>query len=249
MKKHKNASWLLEKYWNDNLSLNQIANICNTTKKRIYYWMKKFNIPRRSLSEANHIAKANHCQLSSKTIEWIEGELLGDAYVQINKWSGRFLYTSKYKEYVEYISKVLKKSGIEQSGKIIRRINNQYKSTSYNYCSKAYPELKSLCNKWYSDGKKIVPKDIELTPLTCRQWFIGDGNLGQCNKNPYIRLATCGFSISDVEWLVTQLNQLGFKVTRQSSYNRIYISTKSTPNFINYIGKCPVKCYQYKWAI
>ena len=60
-------------------------------------------------------------------------------------------------------------------------------------------------------------------------------------------LSTCGFSISDVEWLISQLNELGFKATRMSSNNVIHISTYSAKAFLNYIGKCPVKCYQYKW--
>ena len=66
-------------------------------------------------------------------------------------------------------------------------------------------------------------------------------------RRPYIVLYTCGFSISDVNWLIEQVNSLGFKATKYSSRNSIYISTYSTKDFLNYIGKCPIKCYQYKW--
>ncbi|GAJ16965.1 unnamed protein product, partial [marine sediment metagenome] len=40
----------------------------------------------------------------------------------------------------------------------------------------------------------------------------------------------------------------GFQCTRESD-NKIHISTKSTKDFLNYIGPCPVKCYEYKWKV
>ena len=49
-----------------------------------------------------------------------------------------------------------------------------------------------------------------------------------------------------MKWLTQQLNKLGFKTTITAD-NRIRISAYSTKDFLNYIGKCPVKCYQYKF--
>ena len=93
-----------------------------------------------------------------------------------------------------------------------------------------------------------MPKDIKLTPLTLRQYYIGDGCLAHPQRaRPYIILATYGFPISDVEWLVNELNKLDFKATRRNSDNSIHISTFSTQDFLNYIGKCPIECYKYKW--
>ena len=36
---------------------------------------------------------------------------------------------------------------------------------------------------------------------------------------------------------------------RKLDANRISILTKSTKDFLNYIGDCPVSCYQYKWNL
>ncbi|GAJ16322.1 unnamed protein product, partial [marine sediment metagenome] len=44
----------------------------------IWRWLKRLNILCRSYGEANHLRQANHCNLSPKAIEWINGELLGD---------------------------------------------------------------------------------------------------------------------------------------------------------------------------
>lgn len=106
-----------------------------------------------------------------------------------------------------------------------------------------------LRKKWYPKGKKIVPKDIVLTPLTIRQWYIGDGCLYRPPKNgrPRITLHTTGFPMLDVKWLIERLIKLGFKTTYQPHNNSIYISVYSVKDFLNYIGPCPVEDYQYKW--
>lgn len=187
-------------------------------------------------------------------IEWIMGELLGDGNLKSNsKYSAIFRYTSKHWEYIHYIANILKSFGIKQSGKIYKyrtHGNNSLFPNLFTYQSKSYIELKPIYEKWYPNGKKIVPKDTKLTPLTCMQWYIGDGCLCKTiGKNPYIILSTCGFSICNVEWLVKKLNKLGFKTTRQPSNNAIRISPYSTKDFLNYLGKPIVKCYQYKWEV
>lgn len=50
---YKDKSWLYNKYYNEKLSLLEISKICNVTPMSIKNWMVKFNIPRRSISEAN----------------------------------------------------------------------------------------------------------------------------------------------------------------------------------------------------
>lgn len=88
-----------------------------------------------------------------------------------------------------------------------------------------------------------------LTPITIRQWYIGDGGLvHNGTKSPYVMLYSYGFVIKDMMWLIKQLIKIGFKVTRQPYLNRIHISSYSTRDFLKYIGNCPVNCYKYKWA-
>ncbi|GAH48227.1 unnamed protein product, partial [marine sediment metagenome] len=108
-------------------------------------------------------------------------------------------------------------------------------------------ELLSIWKKWYPNRKKIVPRDIKLTPLTVRQWYIGDGCLVPHNSGrSHIILCTEGFPIADVKWLADKLINLGFKATQYVS-NISHISVYSTEDFLNYLGPCPVKDYKYKW--
>lgn len=243
-KMYKNKVWLQKKYLKEKLSQRQIGRLCNTSNVLICYWMKKFNIFARS----NHSSQANHCNLSQEAIEWIDGELLGDGCLRSgSSYSARFDYASKHYEYIIYISRTLESFGIKQSGRIRKKINKKWGNISYSYVSLSYVELLPIRKKWYPNDKKIVPKDIKLTPLTCRQWYIGDGSLINREVSKIqIVLATYGFFINDVKKLVKGLIGLGFITTRRNC-NTIHISIYSVKSFLDYIGECPVNCYKYKF--
>lgn len=249
-KQYRNKEWLEKKYAKEELSTYKIGSICGRDNKTIWYWLNKFDIQTRTRSKAIHLIRGNHCEISKVAFEFINGELLGDGCLQsLSSYSALFAYGSQYLEYIKYVSNILKSFGINQTGKINKR---QYKNANYHtyhYSSLCYKELLPVYKQWYPKSKKIVPKNIELTPLTVRQWYIGDGSLvhGKYGR-PFIVLAADDFSISDTNRLVEQLINLGFKTTKYRYRNVIYISTHSTKNFLNYIGKCPVKCYQYKWT-
>ena len=138
--------------------------------------------------------------------------------------------------------------GIEQAGRIYKIKIKKQNNIVYSYGSRRYEELYPIYKKWYPEGKKIVPKDIKLTPLTLRQWYIGDGSLRHNKEGrPNICLATYGFRISDVEWLIKELIDLGLKATRLCVSNTIHIWADSTKEFLKYIGRPKVQCYQYKF--
>ena len=189
---------------------------------------------------------SNYCNLSFKAVEWLNGELLGDGGLSSRSPnSARYLHASKHLEYCEYVRDTLKSFGIQQSGSI-----HQYEHPKvyFQYVSLTYVQLRPLYMEWYPEGKKEVPRSVQLTPLTCRQWYIGDGSLSHPqDSKPYIRLATCAFPVADVEWLIVQLQERGFLVTRLASNNTIRISVYSTKDFLRYIGDCPVECHKYKW--
>jgi len=249
IKSYKNKNWLEKKYILNGLSTNQIAELCGCDQHTILTWMKNFGIKSRNISEAEHLAQANHCNLSQEAEEWIDGELLGDGCIRrISPYSGRFRYASKYLEYIQYVSDTLKSFGIKRTGKINKKYHKKMNCYTYHYASLSYPELLSIRKRWYPKGKKIIPRDLKLTPLVLRQEHIGDGCLIHYKKNnPAIVLSTDGFTIENVNWFVNELNKLGFKSTRRNCNNTIHISTKSTKDFLSYIGECPVECYQYKF--
>lgn len=246
-KLYQDKDWLERKYIGEKLNAYQIAEEVNRNNWTIYDWLRRFNISIRSYGDAHHLARGNHCDLSQKAIEWINGELLGDGCLRNQSpWAARIQYGSKYEKYINYISDTLNSFDIKQAGNINKRYHEKYNCYTYLYNSHYYEEFLPIKEKWYLNGKKIVPRDIELTPLTCRQWYIGDGSLTyQKSGRPRIILCTCSFPIENVEYLILQLDKIGFKATRWNNNNVICIC--SVKDFLNYIGECPVKCYQYKW--
>ncbi len=187
--------------------------------------------------------------LTTNAVDWINGELLGDASVSASgPVKARFRYCSQHLEYINYICGTLENFGIMRTGKIYERIQGSHRS--YNYCSLSYSELLPCLRAWYPNGKKVVPRCIRLTPITCRQWYIGDGCLvhrEHVHRRTYIELYTNAFPTFDVDWLVTQLLEVGILATRKKARNVIHISSASVLDFLNYIPGSPVECYRYKW--
>lgn len=247
---YNNKEWLYNKYVNEKLSSIQIGKIYNVSESTIRRRLRKFNIPIRSNSESHYLKNKNSCNLSQEAIEWINGELLGDGCLNSRcEYSAMFRYSSKYPEYIHYVSDKLKSFGIEQIGRMYQFKDKKYGSMTYYYCSRSYAELSTIYKQWYPEGKKIIPRNIKFTPITLRQLYIGDGSLINSKKcKSYITLATNCFKILDVEWLIKQFNKLGIKANRQKCNNVIRIPAYSTKYFLRYIGICPVKCYQYKWG-
>lgn len=221
----------------------------------IRYWMKKFSISARSHSVVMSLRQSNHVTLSKKLLEFLYGELLGDGHLGNNgPLSSFYSHSSKYLEYLVWLSGIFKGFGIAQVGKIHKNL----KAGGFMYASRSYPELKTLRRKWYrlateKERKqrrkfiKILPKNLKLTPLICRQWYIGDGSL---NKDcGYTRLNTQCFTSGEVDRLIMLLINLDFKVTKHADRS-IYISTYSTRDFLDFIGPCPKgieNIYGYKW--
>lgn len=249
---YKDRKWLKNKYLKENLSTYKIAKICNVHHMTISRWLNRYNIPIYSRGEATHLATSNHCKLSKKAINWINGELLGDGSLnKLSSYSARFTYTSKYLEYIKYVSTILESFGIKQVGRINKYYHRKLDCYTYSYASHSYVDLLHLYKKWYPGDKKMIPKDLELTPLVIRQWYIGDGflkNRMQKNIKPHIILYADGFTVSNIQLIIEKLTKLGFKVTRWLSRNVICFSVHSIKDFFDYIGECPVECYQYKFS-
>jgi hypothetical protein len=190
--------------------------------------------------------------LSYQETQTLYGCLLGDGSIEKE---GRFIYRSAQFEHVKFVSDIFSKYATQ------KYINGPVRSdcfdarsqkihSTYTFKTQNNILLKELYQKWYPEGIKIVPRDLELTSLTCLLWYIGDGNL---NSGKHIILYTNGFTYNDVYFLTQKLNELGFESSIQNKKSRenklpiIYIPRRTVKRFLEYIGPCPVQCYSYKW--
>ena len=239
-------------YINMEMSDEQIGDHIGASKYVVYWWRKKHGILARDLSLAHHLRTGNSVVLSEEAKDFICGELLGDGHLfESSKHSAGYMHSSKYKEYVQWLSSRFNDLGIEQVGKINRYDDG--KAISYHYCSRSYPELMKIRKEWYPYGEKIIPKSLVITPMVMLHHYIGDGAL---KKNPRggssINLHTDGFEKRDVFFLRELLKNIGINTNYHKSNNTIYIPVSATKDFISYIGNCPEEIegvYGYKWAV
>lgn len=77
MKCYQNAAWLRQKYWDEKLSANQIADLFGISHATILRWMAKLHIPRRSKAAA-HLGKRLSIKTRRKISEAIRGKKHGN---------------------------------------------------------------------------------------------------------------------------------------------------------------------------
>jgi hypothetical protein len=119
--------------------------------------------------------------------------------------------------------------------------------SSYSLRTKCYRTLTAERLRWYPLGKKIVPRDIDLSnPVTLAQWHMGDG----CAhiKKKTVQLATCGFTYPDVRLLAERLSgQLGIRAHVQySGYPFIAMWSRHAERFLELVRPHMVPCFEYK---
>jgi len=56
---YRNEEWLREKYWEEELSAQEIADLTDVTDQTILVWMRKHDIPRRDMGTAVSKGKRN----------------------------------------------------------------------------------------------------------------------------------------------------------------------------------------------
>jgi len=249
---------LIEQYINQQKSIRELSREFKKDRSTFKYWLQKYNIPIRSNGEAKHLLNANSVILSNEAKEFIYGELLGDMCIRCySNYTASIIYTSKYKEYIKWLNKILVKYGIEISGEIHKSVSklsyNNKEHLKYHYSSLCYPELLEIRNIFYKNNIKIVPENLILTPILVRQWYIGDGYLETTNNS--IRICTDNFTKSEIEMLIHKFKDIGIECTitrliRKDTKYRIRVRAKSKIDFLDYIGKCPKEInniYGYKF--
>ncbi len=192
----------------------------------------------------------------------VDGELLGDGCIIREQRRGKsyygFSYSTSNREYAKYLHAYLTNK-TNSSGKLYypdkskpHYIDGRLVKSSQGYLIKiSHRVFEYFYKQWYVP-KKIIPSKLVLTPLVCKHWYIGDGSLLSKKSSPVITISTHSFSIVGVDGLISRLSCLGIEAHR-NKYKKdqyvIRIIGRNAVEFLNFIGSCPVKSYQYKWNI
>lgn len=173
-------------------------------------------------------------ELTELQKEVLIGSLLGDGSISQPKITHAPIFkiarSAKDEEYLLWEMNVFKNL-INKSG--LRKRQSYLKITDKFYDRSEFQTLSSdvflkYRKDWYPEGKKIIPKNFDLTPIILAVWFCDDGHIDfSINKNhPRMKMdfATHCFSIDDVEYIGSKLENF---INEKISYGVVKHKTQS----------------------
>lgn len=175
----------------------------------------------------------------------IIGSILGDGYVRIipgrNDAFLEINHSLKAKDYVDYKFKSLKRLVVSSPKE---RITNENRN-AYRFFTKQHKEITDLYKLFYKNGKKNIPNNLELDPVSLAIWYMDDGSKSR-DRDIYIN--TQQFSINDQKKLLNCLRKMGIKarLNKDKKYYRIRILKESIGDFMKIISPHIVPSMFYK---
>ncbi|MFW9995434.1 MAG: helix-turn-helix domain-containing protein [Candidatus Odinarchaeota archaeon] len=243
-------------YEEDGLSAPKIAEILGCGYSKVYQYLEYHDITPRSQTEArlNQYMRSSTTDIpiSKKIDEYLAGSLLGDGFLSDGTYLSGYSLGSIHKEYTEFVARLLNDNGYTMR---ISESINAAGNWFYTVFTSATFQLHNYRTNWYPEGKKIVPEDVKLTPLTCLHWYLQDGTRDvrkKANGEKYIAtisLLTFAFPRKQVEMLTERLREiLDCDDIVHAKRNKIRLNKKASHKFLKYIGgKPPTTCFNYKF--
>jgi hypothetical protein len=256
---------LVELYTNQKKSTTQIAKIYNSNFGTILARLEEYNIPIRKRKDSICIARGYHksIKLNEYIYQILDGVLLGDGGYDFGgkdkkTASLKITQMEKHRGWLDELKTIFEDNKIECS-MVYRATNPKSKRHSqWVLRTRYYVELGDERKRWYLKGKKIVPKNVRLTPIALSQWYIGDGTLGTIRKTKSgkkfysLNLCTESYTKEENEFLRDKLKKLygwNFKVSkyRNNSYRLGTNQTKEIKDFLYKTSPYKIECFNYKW--
>lgn len=174
----------------------------------------------------------------------ILGSILGDGYMRkkVNAHL-QITHSIKQKEYVDWKYGILKNIVITPP----KSYRGNAGRIGYRFFTRSLPEITTFYNKFYHNRRKIIPKELKLSPLSLAVWYMDDGS-----RNGHSGYLNCQQFDSESQMnLLTSLERFGIKATlhKDKIYKRIYISAKSMPLLTNLVERFVVPSLRYKLLI
>lgn len=247
---HKEA---VKRWYRSRESSAKIAGRIGVHQETVLKWLKRMRVKIRGRSEATHLSRTSTFHWTKKQLEVLEGELLGDGCLQkyVSRPLGNyyFIMCTSSRGHALYLKGVLPKGLFADNSPWLS------KDGYWNLKSRSAPKLTELRKKWYLEGRKVVPRDLELTPTVCYYWYVGDGCLEKSWGAYRIRFSTEGFDEESIQRVRRRLAEKGFRARvwsagmsiKDGAGLRVFLSTKDTSQFLKWIGKPKIQDYGHKW--
>lgn len=242
---YRRKNWLQEKYIKEQRSTMNIAQLCGVRHSQILYWLERHGIERRTTGEGVHLATGHHFEaFTSELHQFLDGSLLGDGGLTHSRNpSAVYKQKSKFKNYAAWVRNEFARWNVDLSApKLVTNtddgVRNCLFSMTYSVCSKSYSDLKDEYERWYPEGIKIVPCDLQFSPELVLKWYCDDGSY-----DPPCRVILCTncFSKSDVLFLKERFENIGipsvlYESKKGSNQWLIAINKPGHDAFFDYIG-------------
>ena len=177
------------------------------------------------------------------------GKMLGDGNLNENAIS--FGHKKAHEEYLEYTLDCLGPIAGNKQKEMI----SGYGTLMVKGRTIARQDIFELFSKWFISGKKEIPTDIQLNPISLAFWYMDDGSMSQRKEehNVSANFATNDFSYESCQNIVNSLKLLGIEstihlVTNINNIKRfnIRLNVENSEKLFLYISPYVPICLQYK---
>ena len=178
--------------------------------------------------------------VSDRQEEILIGSLLGDAHIT-SRGQIQFEQSDKQKGYLFWKQKELFSISYKNIS-IVKRFDKRFQREyiSYRFWTRQYFQI--WRQRFYVNSKKIVPRDIQLTPITLAIWYMDDG----CLSDHKCIISTDNFSLEDIRFLQYLLEEtFGIQSTLKNK-SKIMIRKESFEIFFSLISPYIISSMHYK---
>lgn len=232
------------------ISANKLSKKYNKNISSIMYLLNKNNVPTRNIKEAVFNSLKQKGVIFTEDFHHILfGLLMGDGSLRLPKKgiNPYYTHTDKNLEAINHFKKLFEERNI-----IVSKTWMNRKSNCYSFQTETLKEFIGYYQIFYPNGSKKILPDVVLQSLSLKYWFIGDGSIKKQNES--INNAAQISNKWGNEFILRQMKTLfhincNYYKDKKRNCGNFYIPHEGFIKFLEFIGNCPIKCYDYKWFI
>lgn len=210
--------------------------------------LDEFETESESSSASSDLEKAKQSSYSFEVDEVevpdpIAGNLLGDAMIKTyDDHSASFIQITEDWDYLFYLKQLCPNVFLKSKIRVLED-NRYYLRSSDNY------DMYPIYKQWYKRGYKSLPRPFNINADMLRHWYMCSGELA----DDEIHLYANWMNDLDSSIMSTVLRSkiARTRIERQrndtTGNTRFRFFHNADEGLFEYIGDCPVTCYQSKW--
>jgi hypothetical protein len=190
--------------------------------------------------------------MSERQKQILVGMLLGDAHLERQRGALtarlKIEHSLAQSTYVEWKFKEWRDWVRTPPRARVRRNRLGTSSTNIGFTTLSHVEFEQFRMTFYRDRRKVVPEELEVTPLSMAVWFMDDGSRksSQCRG---LYLNTQSFTKAEVDLLRFVIKRdVGVKTTARQQRDglQIYVPAPSASDVTAFMTKHLLPCMRYK---